>query len=216
MKISGRYTKRIIDDYTCYALACLFMISLLISCGNTTQIESVDICADYPDWQTSLYILPYLAGTSFEVIQGNCMPKGKGWMHFGNMRYAYDFGMPIGTPILASRSGMVVFVREQFTDNDHAQEQGNALVILHDDGTVALYGHMTYHGVLVAVGDRVAQGDRVALSGNSGESPVPHLHFQVDACSDFDACETVPISFRNTVPHMGRLIHGASYEAGKD
>ena len=76
----------------------------------------------------------------------------------------------------------MIFVREEFTDNQHGADQGNAVVILHADNTVALYGHMTQNGVLVEPGEQVTQGDVLALSGNSGQSPVPHLHFQVNAC----------------------------------
>ena len=194
-------------------LLCVMGVFLLTACHSATSVENTGSCIGYSDSDTSQYILPYEMGAAYEVIQGNCAPKRAPWTHYEQERHAYDFGMPIGTKILASRAGTVIFVREQFTDNDHKQEQGNAVVVLHDDNTVALYGHMTQNGVLVELGQQVEQGEIIALSGNSGQSPVPHLHFQVNACPDFDACESLPITFRNALPNPGRLIQGEHYTA---
>lgn len=84
----------------------------LASCGGSRNVinSEEDSCNGYPDPQSSAYVLPYEVGSAYEVIQGNCAPKGGVWSHFDTMKYAYDFGMPIGTPILASRAGTVIFV----------------------------------------------------------------------------------------------------------
>ncbi|GAK53605.1 peptidase M23B [Candidatus Moduliflexus flocculans] len=193
-------------------LSCLL---LLTACHSaTSSLEETETCVGYPDAQTSAYLLPYETGASYRVFQGNCAPPKAPWTHYAKARYAYDVEMPIGAKIVAARAGTVVFIREQFTDRQHAQEQGNALVVLHDDNTVALYGHLTQNGALAELGQRVEQGETIALSGNSGQSGnVPHLHFQVNACPDFDACESVPVTFRNARPNPGRLIQGERYTA---
>ena len=214
-----KITKKIefIDYYisVCKILLLPFLIVIISCATNSSPGESVevDICENYSDWQESEYILPYEPGSAYAVIQGNCAPKSITWAHYDNNRYAYDFGMPIGTPILAVRAGRVIFVRENFTDDQHEQEQGNALVVQHEDNTIALYGHMTQNGVLVGLGDHVEQGDVIALSGNSGMSPVPHLHLQVNDCADFNVCESVPVTFRNARPNNGRLLKDETYEA---
>ncbi len=71
-----------------------------------------DCNAGYPDQNTSLYVLPYLPTLEFIVGQGNCTDGS----HEINtdQEYAYDFDMPIGTNIVASRGGVVMVVVDHF------------------------------------------------------------------------------------------------------
>lgn len=77
------------------------------------------------------------------------------------------------------------------------------------------------NGVPVNVGDRVQQGDLVGLSGDSGASTAPHLHFDVQSCGpnlppDYNPIPcgmTVPLTFRNTQPHACGLEARGSYQA---
>jgi murein DD-endopeptidase MepM/ murein hydrolase activator NlpD len=98
-------------------------------------------------------------------------------------RYALDFAVPIGTPVLAARSGTVMQVQVGFAGSglDYAQEasRANFIRILHDDGSMALYAHLAEHGALVQPGQHVELGQRIGLSGNTGYSTAPHLHFSV-------------------------------------
>lgn len=193
------------------AFALLSACIIALADPGAARAQQEDLCTGYPPQQDSPYILPYPAGQAHPVIQGNCAPQQHPWTHHGTTRYAYDFGMPIGTPVLAAREGAVGFVRDNFSDDDHGKNQGN--VIVQPDGTVALYGHLTRKGSLVRVGQIVRQGEQIGLSGNSGESPTPHLHFQVIACGDFNTCPTVPASFRNAEPPAQRLQKDAAYTA---
>ncbi|MBN1463435.1 MAG: M23 family metallopeptidase [Paludibacteraceae bacterium] len=196
--------------------AFIFISSILITLGCSVvkkETKSQLECSNYKNCDESLYILPFLLGEKHKVIQGNCAPNKKPWTHYGNLRYAYDFEMPIGTPIIAAYSGTVLFVRDEFTDNDHGKNQGNAIVILQEDGTYALYAHLTHKGSKVKIGQIVKQGDIIALSGNSGESPIPHLHFQVNTCGDFSKCESIPVSFNNVYPKKNILLKDEEYEA---
>jgi murein DD-endopeptidase MepM/ murein hydrolase activator NlpD len=59
--------------------------------------------------------------------------------------------------------------------------RANIIRILHNDGTMALYAHLKPEGVLVRVGQRVRKADVIGLSGNTGFSAGPHLHFVVQA-----------------------------------
>lgn len=98
-------------------------------------------------------------------------------------RDALDFAAPIGTPVLAARSGIVLQVetgfREQGTDAARDASRANYIRILHDDGSMALYGHLAPNGAMVVVGQQVEAGERIGRSGNTGYSTAPHLHFVV-------------------------------------
>ena len=62
----------------------------------------------------------------------------------------------------------------------HREKYGgraNFIRILHDDGSMAVYAHLQPEGVQVHTGQRVRQGQRIGLSGNTGFSTAPHLHF---------------------------------------
>ena len=98
-------------------------------------------------------------------------------------RHALDFAADIGTPVLAARAGTVMQVEDGFrasglTAGDYAAAP-NFIRILHDDGSMALYAHLAADGVQVRVGQQVTTGQRIGLSGNTGFSTGPHLHFVV-------------------------------------
>jgi murein DD-endopeptidase MepM/ murein hydrolase activator NlpD len=63
----------------------------------------------------------------------------------------------------------------------------------------------------VGVGDHVRQGQVIGLSGDSGNSSEPHLHFHVQPCL---GCSTMAVVFRNTRPHPRGLLTLESYLAG--
>jgi murein DD-endopeptidase MepM/ murein hydrolase activator NlpD len=81
-----------------------------------------------------------------------------------------DLDVPEGTTVYASAGGEVYFYGEQ-------PGYGNVLILQHAGGFYTLYGHLK--SSLVAKGQYVEQGQRVALSGNTGISSGPHLHFEL-------------------------------------
>ncbi len=81
-----------------------------------------------------------------------------------------DFAMPIGTPITAPSDGVVESVRSHYA-------AGRYVVIRHDNGYRTRYLHLSKP--LVSRGERVSMGQRIALSGNTGRSTGPHLHYEV-------------------------------------
>jgi murein DD-endopeptidase MepM/ murein hydrolase activator NlpD len=84
-----------------------------------------------------------------------------------------DYGVPVGTPVMAAAGGTVVFAG---TGNGF-DNYGNYVVVEHPDGYKSYYAHLS--GFDVEVGDEVTQGQPIALSGNSGRSTGPHLHFSL-------------------------------------
>jgi murein DD-endopeptidase MepM/ murein hydrolase activator NlpD len=159
----------------------------------------------YPPQESSPYVLPYEPGRSFVVGTGNC---SGGHPRFEWDQYAYDFLMPIGTSVVAARDGEVTFVVERFANGTRISGEGNRIEVTHADGTIAGYVHLTTNGALVEVGDRVKQGQIIGLSGDSGDSTAPHLHFHV-----WSVNTTIAVTFRNTRPHPRGLIQGESYRA---
>lgn len=96
-------------------------------------------------------------------------------------RYAVDFALAEGTPIVAVREGVVMQVESDFEKAGLNREKyggrANFIRILHDDGSMAVYAHLQLEGVQVRTGQRVRLGQRIGLSGNTGFSTAPHLHF---------------------------------------
>ena len=98
-------------------------------------------------------------------------------------RYAVDFAAAIGTPVQAARAGIVMQVESDFDKAGLKLEKyggrANLIRILHDDGSMAVYAHLKPEGVLVRVGQHVRAGQQIGLSGNTGFTTGPHLHFAV-------------------------------------
>lgn len=83
-----------------------------------------------------------------------------------------DIGTPTGTRVFATKSGVVTEAKVGYNGG-----YGNYITLRHDDGTMSRYGHLSK--LLVKTGERVDQGSNIALSGNTGRSTGPHLHFEV-------------------------------------
>jgi murein DD-endopeptidase MepM/ murein hydrolase activator NlpD len=198
-------------------LIALAMLTSIAACHRAITAANDEVCEGFGDWRTSPYTLPYPAGTAYVVDQANCSPPGNG--HRGAARYGYDFLMPIGTRVTAARGGVVVHVEESHADGEIASSgKDNYLLIRHDDGTFALYGHFTHDGVAVSVGDTVQAGQTVGQSGNTGDTGnKPHLHLSVTGCDPVTRgtanCPTLAFNFRNTDPNPTGLERYRSYRA---
>lgn len=84
-----------------------------------------------------------------------------------------DYGMPVGTPIYAAASGVVIISRTSGYNGGY----GLYVAIQHPNGTQTVYGHLS--NVVVSVGQTVKQGQIIGNSGNTGKSTGAHLHFEV-------------------------------------
>ncbi|MGB3770740.1 MAG: M23 family metallopeptidase [Rhodococcus sp. (in: high G+C Gram-positive bacteria)] len=88
---------------------------------------------------------------------------------WGTMHRGIDIAGPTGTPILSVADGQVV-------EAGPASGFGLWVRVLHDDGTVSIYGHLDT--IIAVAGQRVAAGQQIATMGNRGDSTGPHLHFE--------------------------------------
>lgn len=92
--------------------------------------------------------------------------------------YAY------GKPVIAPADGWVEELQDGIDDNpvgeiNTVHNWGNTIVLRHADSLYTKISHLKKESLKVKVGDKVKKGTPLALCGNSGRSPVPHVHFQV-------------------------------------
>ncbi|HIK45497.1 MAG TPA: peptidoglycan DD-metalloendopeptidase family protein [Leptolyngbyaceae cyanobacterium M65_K2018_010] len=98
------------------------------------------------------------------------LTSGYGW-RWGRMHRGVDIAGPVGTPIVAAASGVVV--RSGWNSGGY----GNLVDIRHADGSMTRYAHN--NRLLVREGQQVAQGQQIAEMGSTGFSTGPHLHFEI-------------------------------------
>ena len=110
-------------------------------------------------------------------------------------------------PILACADGVVEEMVSHIDDNEIGQVNttenwGNSLVIKHAPGIYSKVSHLKKNSIKVKVGDFVTQGTILAMCGNSGRSPEPHLHFQVQATS-YIGSKTIAYPFAYFIDETG-------------
>ena len=81
-----------------------------------------------------------------------------------------DIAVPLGTPVRASGGGSV-------SEAGYNADYGLFVLLRHPSGYETMYGHMSR--LIAAEGDQVQAGQVIGLSGNSGRSTAPHLHFEI-------------------------------------
>lgn len=142
------------------------------------------------DITNHLYELPFQKKKRYKIMQGF---NGNFSHSSDQSRYAIDFKIPIGDTIVAARSGYVVNAISHFTERGGKsyRSKANQIIIMHDDGTFAYYVHLDTNGTLVKVNDYVEAGQPIGISGFTGYTTKPHLHFVV---RNYD--KAIPIQFK--------------------
>jgi len=144
-----------------------------------------------------LYQLPFAKNSKVYISQGY---HGAA-THRGLSAYAIDFAVVEGTSVYAARSGKVVALHSSSNEGGFSKRfrsKANYIVIEHSDRTLGKYYHLKQYGVFVKVGDNVKQGDKIGLSGNTGYSSGPHLHFSVSKVDSksHKRAQTIPTRFK--------------------
>ncbi|HEY1709674.1 MAG TPA: M23 family metallopeptidase [Rhizomicrobium sp.] len=114
---------------------------------------------------------------------------------YSRMHKGIDFGVPVGTPVMAAGGGTVQLA-------GHLGGYGNYLRINHGNGYSTAYGHLSRMAPGIHIGSRVRQGQVVAYSGNTGLSTGPHLHYEILVGNDQVNPLTVKVA-------MGQKLAGA-------
>jgi murein DD-endopeptidase MepM/ murein hydrolase activator NlpD len=162
---------------------------------------------------TAHYQIPFDPSLHFLVSQGF---NGAFSHRDPQNQYAVDIGMPEGTPVRAARDGVIMTVDNDFYGNglDMAQygDRANNIRIVHADGVMSVYAHLAFESVRVQVGQHVKAGQEIALSGDTGFTSGPHLHFCVQMNRDMHLI-SVPFQFAGPngpfTPQQGQTL-GAS------
>jgi len=155
--------------------------------------------------------LPFLGEWSvYQAFNGE-------WTHKGAWRYAYDFVIKkegktyknegnfledyyaFGKDVVSPVNGYVVALRSDLSDNfigdvDRLNNWGNYIIIASDYGYAVEISHLMQDSVIPKVGEYLQVGQIIAKCGNSGYSPEPHIHMQVQKYAVLGA-ETIPFKF---------------------
>jgi murein DD-endopeptidase MepM/ murein hydrolase activator NlpD len=126
------------------------------------------------EWKREMDHLPAISPVSVQYPLGDGLKfrkihpvLGTSQMHFGQ-----DFSVPPGTDVYATGDGTVI------ESGWNTGGFGNCIKIDHGNGLHSIYGHLS--AIKVAVGLNVKRGDLIGLSGNTGQSTGPHLHYQIN------------------------------------
>ena len=152
-----------------------------------------------------VYHLPFSPDLHFRVTQGY---DGK-VSHKGDLSNSIDWTMPLKTPIYSARKGVIAEIMDGFEEGKFEKEyldKANYIFVLHDDGTIGNYAHLSNGSVSLKVGDTVNTGDFLGLSGNSGYSSAPHLHFNVFVPKDGNRYRTIPVKFKHFYNKNGEIL----------
>jgi urea transporter len=128
--------------------------------------------------------------------------EGKNWKNSGDFRedyYCYD------KTVIAPAEGTIETVVDDIVDNtigerNLEQNWGNTIVIKHEEDLYTKLSHLKPGSIKVKIGDKVRKGDFLARCGNSGNSPYPHLHFQVQRTPHIGS-ETTDYPISNYMMH---------------
>ena len=123
------------------------------------------------------FIWPVTTSRKISSPQGNRVSPGNG-IGSSNHKGVDICNVSYSSKIYATKSGKVLIASMPYSDPDGGKSgYGNYVVIDHGGGMSTLYAHMSI--VKVSVGQYVTQGDVIGVTGNTGASTGPHLHYEV-------------------------------------
>ncbi|MCX6284841.1 MAG: urea transporter [Bacteroidetes bacterium] len=155
--------------------------------------------------------------------------------HQGDWKHAWDFEIPdekgetfsghgnereeyfcYNKPVISPADGRVEEIVDNIDDNeigkmDLEHNWGNTIVIRHADLLYSKLSHLKKGSFKVAAGDAVKKGQLIASCGNSGRSPVPHIHFQVQA-TPYIGSKTLDYPISHYIRHKDGIFELRSWE----
>ncbi len=174
------------------------------------------------------FVLPFWG--EWKVTQGH---NGK-FTHQGDWRHAWDFEVTdeegltysgdgnncenyyaYNKPVIAPADGHVEEIVDEVEENeigkvDLEHNWGNTIILRHTDQLYSKLSHLKKKSFKVAVGDTVKKGQVLANCGNSGRSPVPHVHFQIQG-TPYIGSKTLDYPINHYILHKAGIFELKSY-----
>jgi len=176
------------------------------------------------------FVLPFWG--EWKVTQSH---NGK-FTHQGDWRHAWDFEVmdeeglsytgdgrnredyyAYNKPVIAPADGYVEKIDDEVEENeigniDLEHNWGNTIILRHADQLYSKISHLKKGSFKVAEGDTIKKGQVVAACGNSGRSPVPHIHFQIQG-TPYIGSRTIDYPISHFIRHKGGQFDLRSYES---
>lgn len=134
------------------------------------------------------FTTPTGSGYFMKPVSGGSISTN-GYYSTGKFHGAIDYAISSGSPVYAAAAGVVMI-----TDN-LTSSYGTYVVIRHANGMQSYYGHGTRGSICVSQGQSVKKGQQIMLSGSTGNSSGPHLHFEL---------RTAPYSYKYSATAYGQ------------
>jgi urea transporter/murein DD-endopeptidase MepM/ murein hydrolase activator NlpD len=137
-----------------------------------------------------------------------------GFTYMGNGQTPEDFHA-FGKPVIAPAAGFVEEVSDGLDDNEIGKMNlernwGNTIIIRHADQLYSKLSHLKKGSIRVKQGDYIKKGELVAQCGNTGRSPVPHIHFQVQS-TPYIGSKTIEYPVSHYMLHLSDRVELRSY-----
>ena len=198
---------------------------IVLPAGADTSFSVTGTFTALPDMQITVHMgnpshevlpatisQPFPADKTYRVVQGN---NSQPTHHTDWSRYAIDIDLQKGDTVCAATDGVVVGVVDQYRYGGAGEAwkpYGN-FITLYDtiSGLFTQYVHLQHRGSLVQVGDAVQRGQPIGLSGTTGQTNIPHLHFNcmVPAATE-DGLMSVPFvtveGYNSMELHRGQVL----------
>lgn len=145
---------------------------------------------------------PFPQGKTYKVMQGY---NGKFSHNTLYSKYAIDFNLQVGDTIASADKGYVVGVIEDYKEYGTSKawrdnDKSNYITLYHPhSGLFTQYVHLNYKGALVELGDFIEPGQPIGISGMTGFTTKPHLHFNVKYPTSEHGLISTEITFENDV-----------------
>ena len=149
-------------------------IEELKNMANVQTQSFVSIRDRSEEWKYEMDHLPAISPVdpAFRLGDGYRYREIHPVLGVGKMHYGQDFAVPYGTKVFATGDGKVV------ESGWNSGGFGNVVIVDHGNGLQSIYGHLSE--IRVSVGMSVKRGDNLGLSGSTGSSSGPHLHYQIN------------------------------------
>lgn len=208
--------QQVFDSLGTFSVPALDSVSLIFPIRDTNWVPmDVQLSARFNESSKSdstiVLGLPWPEGKTYRVIQAY---DGTFSHNTPFSRRAIDFNLQIGDTVCAAADGFVVGVIEDYTDggnDERYRDFANYITLFHPQfGVYTQYVHLHHRGAFVVQGDTVTSGQAIGLSGLTGFTAGPHLHFNTFSYVN-DTLISIPVSFQEGYPGadlaIGDLLH---------